>query len=83
MHFTKMQGCGNDYVYLDCFAQKLPANAAALASKISDRHFGVGSDGATMTLPDFVCPKGDDFVGRAGVWLAARRPCWGFKQTTL
>jgi diaminopimelate epimerase len=48
MRFTKMQGCGNDYVYVDCFAQKLPANAPALARKISDRHFGVGSDGLIL-----------------------------------
>jgi diaminopimelate epimerase len=48
MRFTKMQGCGNDYVYIDCFAQKLPANGPALARKISDRHFGVGSDGLIL-----------------------------------
>ena len=48
MRFTKMQGCGNDYIYLDCFAQKPPPNAPALARKISDRHFGVGSDGLIL-----------------------------------
>ena len=48
MRFTKMQGCGNDYIYVDCFAQKPPANAPALARKISDRHFGVGSDGLIL-----------------------------------
>ena len=48
MRFTKMQGCGNDYVYVDCFAQKPPANAPAVARKISDRHFGVGSDGLIL-----------------------------------
>lgn len=48
MRFTKMQGCGNDYVYVDCFAQKPPPNASALARKISDRHFGVGSDGLIL-----------------------------------
>ena len=40
MRFTKMQGCGNDYVYVDCFAQKPPANPPALSQKIADRHFG-------------------------------------------
>src|SRR4029079_2239612 len=48
MRFTKMHGCGNDYVYVDCFAQKPPANAPALARKISDRHFGVGADGLIL-----------------------------------
>jgi len=51
MRFTKMQGCGNDYVYVDCFAQKPPANAPAVATKISDRHFGVGSDGLILICP--------------------------------
>lgn len=51
MRFTKMQGCGNDYVYVDCFAQKVPANPAALAQKISDRHFGVGGDGLILICP--------------------------------
>ena len=37
MRFTKMQGCGNDYVYVDCFAQKPPANASALLSRLA-RH---------------------------------------------
>jgi diaminopimelate epimerase len=51
MRFTKMQGCGNDYVYVDCFAQKLPANPAVLAQKIADRHFGVGGDGLILICP--------------------------------
>ena len=44
MHFTKMQGLGNDYVYLDC-TRDVPPDLPALAKAISDRHFGVGSDG--------------------------------------
>ena len=51
MRFTKMEGCGNDYVYVDCFAQKPPANPAALAVKIADRHFGVGGDGLILICP--------------------------------
>ncbi|MSQ96553.1 MAG: diaminopimelate epimerase [Gemmataceae bacterium] len=51
MHFTKMQGCGNDYIYVDCFAQKPPTNAPALSQKISDRHFGIGSDGLILICP--------------------------------
>ncbi len=44
MKFTKMQGLGNDYVYLDC-TKAVPEDLPALAVKVSDRHFGVGSDG--------------------------------------
>src|SRR6478672_3584825 len=51
MKFTKMQGCGNDYVYVDCFAQSPPADPAGLSRRISDRHFGVGSDGLILILP--------------------------------
>ncbi|MCR4588298.1 MAG: diaminopimelate epimerase [Lachnospiraceae bacterium] len=46
MHFTKMQGCGNDYVYVYEDKEQIPAEKKPeLARKISDRHFGVGSDG--------------------------------------
>jgi len=51
MRFTKMHGAGNDYVYLDCFAQPPPSDPAALARRISDRHFGVGGDGMVLILP--------------------------------
>ncbi|WP_417744988.1 diaminopimelate epimerase [Rosistilla oblonga] len=51
MQFTKMQGAGNDYVYIDCFAQPTPENIADLAIKISDRHFGVGGDGMVLIQP--------------------------------
>lgn len=44
MKFTKMQGLGNDYVYIDCTSYVV-ADPAALAVRVSDRHFGVGSDG--------------------------------------
>lgn len=50
MRFTKMQGLGNDYVYVDCFARQVD-DPAALAVRISDRHFGVGSDGLILILP--------------------------------
>jgi diaminopimelate epimerase len=51
MRFTKMQGCGNDYVYVDCLRAAPPANPAALSRAISDRHFGVGSDGLILICP--------------------------------
>lgn len=50
MKFTKMQGIGNDYVYINCFEEKVE-NPTELAKKISDRHFGVGSDGLILILP--------------------------------
>ncbi len=43
--FTKMQGCGNDYIYLDCRETGVPANIAALCLALSPRHIAVGSDG--------------------------------------
>jgi diaminopimelate epimerase len=51
MRFTKMQGIGNDYVYVNCFQEPLPKDPAALAIKISDRHFGVGGDGLILICP--------------------------------
>ena len=43
--FTKMQGCANDYIYLDCRASGVPENIVPLARKLSARHFSVGADG--------------------------------------
>jgi diaminopimelate epimerase len=51
MRFTKMQGIGNDYVYVDCFAHPLPRDPAELARKIADRNFGVGGDGLILICP--------------------------------
>jgi len=51
MHFTKMQGAGNDYIYVDCFAEPIPQQPDVLARRISDRHFGVGSDGLILICP--------------------------------
>src|SRR3954465_15031022 len=51
MRFTKMQGAGNDYIYVDCFAQSAPRDVAELARRISDRRFGVGSDGVILICP--------------------------------
>jgi diaminopimelate epimerase len=51
MRFTKMQGAGNDYVYVNCFQEPLPNDPAQLARRISDRHFGVGGDGLILICP--------------------------------
>jgi diaminopimelate epimerase len=51
MHFTKMHGAGNDYVYVNCFAEPFPADPAALARRVSDRHYGIGGDGLILICP--------------------------------
>ncbi|MCI8408069.1 MAG: diaminopimelate epimerase [Lachnospiraceae bacterium] len=53
MKFTKMHGCGNDYVYVNCFIEKMD-NPEELSKKVSDRHFGIGSDGLILILPSDV-----------------------------
>lgn len=50
MKFTKMHGLGNDYVYVNGFEEKID-DPAAVSIKVSDRHFGVGSDGLVLILP--------------------------------
>ena len=50
MKFTKMQGIGNDYVYVNCFQEKVE-NPGELAVRVSDRHFGIGSDGLILIKP--------------------------------
>jgi diaminopimelate epimerase len=53
MRFTKMHGIGNDYVYINGFEQSV-AEPAKLAQAVSDRHFGIGSDGLILILPSTV-----------------------------
>lgn len=50
LKFTKMQGCGNDYVYVNGFSEHV-TDPVELARKVSDRHFGIGSDGLVLILP--------------------------------
>jgi len=50
MKFTKMQGAGNDYVYVNCFVEQLD-DPAAVAVKVSNRNFGIGSDGLILIMP--------------------------------
>lgn len=47
VEFTKMQGCGNDYIYFNCFNQRID-NPEGLALALSDRHFGIGGDGVIL-----------------------------------
>ncbi|MCD8008918.1 MAG: diaminopimelate epimerase [Clostridiales bacterium] len=55
MKFTKMHGCGNDYIYVDCTKEPL-ADPNGTALRLSDRHFGIGSDGLILICPS---EKGD------------------------
>ena len=50
LKFTKMQGCGNDYIYFDCFYQIIN-NPSALSVKLSDRRYGIGGDGIILICP--------------------------------
>ena len=53
MKFTKMHGCGNDYVYVNCFEETVD-NPSEVAKYVSDRHFGIGSDGLILIKPSDV-----------------------------
>ncbi len=53
MKFTKMQGAGNDYVYVNCFSENIE-DPAAVARKVANRNFGIGSDGLILIMPSAV-----------------------------
>lgn len=50
MKFSKMHGCGNDYVYVNCFEEEI-GDRPALAVRVSNRNFGIGSDGLICICP--------------------------------
>ena len=52
--FTKMQGCGNDYIYINCMDGKELNSPESLSVFLSDRHYGVGGDGVVLMLPSQV-----------------------------
>ncbi|MDR0427804.1 MAG: diaminopimelate epimerase [Dysgonamonadaceae bacterium] len=54
MKFTKMHGAGNDYVYVDCFREKID-NPEEIAVAVSDRHKGIGSDGLVLIMHSDTC----------------------------
>ena len=70
MKFTKMHGCGNDYVYVNLFEEKI-ADPAKLSIAVSDRHFGIGSDGLITIGPSDSRISGCGFTMR----MARRRRC--------
>ena len=53
LDFTKMHGCGNDYIYINCLEQE-PENPGKLAVVLSDRHFGIGGDGLVLICESHV-----------------------------
>lgn len=65
MKFTKMHGCGNDYVYVNCFEEQI-RDPAALSVKISDRHFSVGSDGLILIGPSDIADFSMDIYNADG-----------------
>lgn len=50
MKFTKMHGCGNDYIYIDCFKETV-SDPSSLSVRLSDRHRGIGGDGIVLIGP--------------------------------
>ena len=62
MKFTKMQGCGNDYIYINGFEEQVAdERKPELARKLSDRHFGIGGDGVIFIKTKKSSPKGSDY----------------------
>ena len=53
LNFTKMHGCGNDYIYFNCFEQEV-MEPESLSIRLSDRHFGIGGDGIVLICPSEV-----------------------------
>ncbi|MEZ6126576.1 MAG: diaminopimelate epimerase [Planctomycetaceae bacterium] len=64
--FVKMQGAGNDYVFVDGFTTELPDDGAQLAVRVSHRHFGIGADGLVFLFP----PDSSDEDVRMRMWNA-------------
>lgn len=67
MKFTKMHGIGNDYIYINCFEERID-DPGALALKLSDRHFGVGSDGLICIRPSEIADFRMDMYNSDGTF---------------
>lgn len=70
LNFTKMQAYGNDYVYIETITQSIK-NLNELSRKLSDRHFGIGSDGMILICPSNIA----DFRMRVLIPTALRLKC--------
>ena len=74
IRFTKMQGCGNDYVYVNGFTEHIPQEKKPEFVRFaSDRHFGVGGDGVIFINPsdeaDFECMYGGKCAGSSSFYV--------------
>lgn len=69
MRFTKMHGCGNDYVYVDCFRESID-DRSALAIKVSNRNYGIGSDGLICICPSNIADFKMDMYNSDGTHSA-------------
>lgn len=84
MRFTKMEGLGNDYIYLNCL-EGAPEDLPGLAVRLSDRHFGVGADGLICIRPG---QRGDFTMemynadGSRGPCAATASAVWANTSTT-
>ncbi len=65
MKFTKMQGCGNDYVYVDAVSNEIE-DRAELSKKVSNRNFGIGSDGLICLAPSKIADFAMDMYNADG-----------------
>ena len=65
LHFTKMHGTGNDYVYVNLFTEQVD-DASKLAVFVSDRHFGIGGDGVILVCPSKVADAKMKMYNRDG-----------------
>lgn len=65
IRFVKMQGAGNDYVYVDCFKERVK-DPSEFAIKVSDRHFGIGSDGLILICPSAIADVKMDMYNADG-----------------
>ncbi len=69
MKFTKMQGCGNDYVYVNCFDEQVD-DRPSLARRVSNRNFGIGSDGLICICPSDIADFKMDMYNLDGSYSA-------------
>ena len=70
MRFTKMEGCGNDYIYINGFEEEVKY-PDMLAVAMSERHFGVGADGLVLILPSEVA----DSACGCSIWTVPKEKC--------
>ena len=65
LHFAKMQSCGSDYIYFDCFHQDI-VSPESLSVYLSDRHYGIGSDGVVLICPSEIADAKMQMFNRDG-----------------